>query len=215
MGKRTATEANMDSDDHGFWLETPTFYLPQRLTTQSPPFPQWNFGGRSNHPCVEPAAAHARVRPLPKLFTAIEQPTKTFVTSVPNSQDERATQFTQSTAPTPIFAPTPRRGVSPDLIFQSAKESLIRNQRVETQDENDRMRTNLAELSRRQSFRPIAAGRSDIEVTSPPARATNPVIMDTRFQSMQRLDLKLDARNAPFQPFCPRARRHAPIMGPA
>lgn len=53
-------------------------------------------------------------------------------------------------------------------------------------------------------FRPIVADRPDIEITSPPLRAANPVVMDSRFQHMQRLDLSNDA---PLQPFRPRAYR--------
>lgn len=61
-------------------------------------------------------------------------------------------------------------------------------------------------------FRSIVADRPDVEeeITSPPMRSNNPVVMDSRFQGMTRLELQRDARAAPVQPFYPRATRRFP-----
>ncbi|GLD96306.1 hypothetical protein PINS_up004989 [Pythium insidiosum] len=221
MVKRTASEANVGDHD------SPA--VQPRGSAESPIPPSWRIGGhvpRFGEPSVEP---QTRVRALPKFPSLLSR--DDFEAKPANGGDaimsddpiagveDEDDDVPAMTAQFAVVTPQPRRVVSPELIFQSAAESLKRhNNRLQGStsfiDDDPAATTcgmsSLLELSRRRTFRPIAFDRPDVEITSPPSRATNPVVQDTRFQLMQRLDLQLDASVAPLQPFCPRPRRRYP-----
>ncbi|DAZ94985.1 TPA: hypothetical protein N0F65_000617 [Lagenidium giganteum] len=111
----------------------------------------------------------------------------------------------------PLVAPCPRRVVSPEFIFPRHAQRSSSAEMNDAMTAQDRcIDSSLAALplfDPARYFHPIVVDRPDVEATSPPSRASNPVIMDSRFQSMNKLDLATDARHAPVQPFYPRACR--------
>ncbi|KAJ0398968.1 hypothetical protein P43SY_008194 [Pythium insidiosum] len=211
MVKRTASEANVGDND------SPAVQQ-HRPSAESPIPPSWRVGHapRFGEPSVEPQIRVRAVPKLPSLLSPGDLEAKSAVDDTRMAADpaieDEDDDVPAMTAQFSVVTPQPRRVVSPELIFQSAAESLKRHNRVfsSTDAETPSDLSSLLELSRRRTFRPIAVDRPDVEITSPPLRATNPVVQDTRFQLMQRLDLQLDASVAPLQPFCPRPRRRSP-----
>ncbi|KAF1331537.1 hypothetical protein FI667_g4245, partial [Globisporangium splendens] len=120
-------------------------------------------------------------------------------------EDDDVCTETQALARCELVAPQPRRVVSPELIFSSAAESLVRHKRLRLDDPD----SSLPFYASWSKFRPIVAERPDVESTSPPMRAANPVVMDARFQDMKKWSSqhKEDAVSTPVQPFYPRASR--------
>jgi hypothetical protein len=224
MGKRTAAEADVvDRDDAMPPTRTMAHgpsSLPERRPLLESPVPlAWEqLPARS----VEPSGAcHTRKSTaVPKQCKLPLTPDGDEAAKVPappaeedvSSEDDDGDHLTElTTALPPLVAPRPCRMVSPDLLLFHGP-----NDREGDAAEADAHALHALSL-RRRAFRPIGAGRPDVdEITSPPARAMNPVVLDARFKNMQRLDLQLDARDAPLQPFHrPSAQRRYVPGGPA
>lgn len=136
-------------------------------------------------PSVEPAGGQRSVASNKQLKLPLENQAPS-----DNDDDEEEEEDDQvaamATHPPPLIAPRPRRVVSPELIFQPP---------------SDRLQVAITALTHRRCFRPIGAGRPDVEITSPPSRTANPVAMDVRFQSLQKLNLSPTLQ--PFHRPCP------------
>ncbi|OQR98981.1 hypothetical protein ACHHYP_07364 [Achlya hypogyna] len=78
----------------------------------------------------------------------------------------------------PLFAPRPRRVTSPELIFRDSSLDRCEKEELCRQDEVDALLGDRAKWQ----FRPIQ--RPDVELTSPPTRAGNPVILDSKFHEL-------------------------------